>query len=314
MTGVHLLAVIILVTVSCLLIATMIGMIGVIIFIPNTKRYFANINREVGYSTEMSDNFTEGIISESGYGCSVIYRLVKRTFDVIISLTGLTIYFPFMLIIAIFLRLGNKEKAIFRKRKIVGYKGKEIYVYSFQCPKKRNSALYSILHKTGLYNLPMFFNVLKGNLSLVGLSMRDNFDNKSRIRIYDYEKPGMVCLANIFNAQGDMDTFLWDLLYLEKRNIRMDVGIVFGGIMMPTDSYLRKKHLSGNENTLDIRYAGNRMEANADTLEKNESAKNVALICPNCLQELPNGLSKGLVFCPYCGNKVGPVKQDTVKN
>ena len=124
------------------------------------------------------------------------YLIVKRIFDFFISLIALIILFPVFLLIFLLIKLESKGNVIY-KHKRIGLNGKEIYLYKFRSmysdskerleellkdPKvkkeweenfklehdPRITKIGNILRKTSLDELPQLFNILKGDMSLVG--------------------------------------------------------------------------------------------------------------------------------------------------
>ncbi len=107
---------------------------------------------------------------------------MKRMLDIIISFTGLIFLFPLMAIISLIILLDDKGPVFFCQRRIGKY-GKPFMVYKFRTMKVLNSAkegvfepgknsrvtgVGKLLRKTKIDELPQLFNVLIGNMSLVG--------------------------------------------------------------------------------------------------------------------------------------------------
>ena len=125
-----------------------------------------------------------------------IYKITKRIFDFISSFCAIVVLFPIFVLIALLIKLDSKGK-IFFKHKRIGQNGKYIYLYKFRTMyldadkrlekllenpeiKKeweenfklnndpRITKIGKILRKTSLDELPQLFNILKGEMSLVG--------------------------------------------------------------------------------------------------------------------------------------------------
>ncbi len=111
------------------------------------------------------------------------YTQVKRVIDVILSVTGLLLLWPLMLVIAILIKLDSKGPVFFRQKRIG--KGKsEFFILKYRTmridtPKDIPTHLLSnpeayitrvgrFLRKTSLDELPQIFNILKGEMSIVG--------------------------------------------------------------------------------------------------------------------------------------------------
>ena len=126
----------------------------------------------------------------------IIYRFIKRTFDFIISGLSLILLSPIFLLIAVLIKFDSKGK-VFYKHKRIGKNGEYIYLYKFRSmysdskerlekmledPKIRKeweenykldndpriTKIGSILRKTSLDELPQLFNILVGDMSIVG--------------------------------------------------------------------------------------------------------------------------------------------------
>ena len=114
---------------------------------------------------------------------SPVASLVKRGFDVVASLLGLILSSPFFLLIAILIKREDGHSPIYRQERI-GYRGKPFTLYKFRsmticsekdgkpalCQKddKRLTKIGRFLRNHHLDELPQLWNVLKGDMSLVG--------------------------------------------------------------------------------------------------------------------------------------------------
>lgn len=110
-------------------------------------------------------------------------RFIKRFFDIIISLTGILVAGIPMLIIAIIIKCDSKGPVIFKQERL-GHKGKVFNIFKFRTmtvgAEQMGSGVYSfksdsrvtrvgkILRATSLDELPQMFNILKGEMSIIG--------------------------------------------------------------------------------------------------------------------------------------------------
>jgi len=108
--------------------------------------------------------------------------MLKRLLDVVISLSGLVLFFPLFLLIAVFIKLDSKGPIFFRQER-VGQDFKQFRIYKFRTMNLegylagsmitvqgdgRITRVGRILRKTKTDELPQFINVLKGEMSIVG--------------------------------------------------------------------------------------------------------------------------------------------------
>lgn len=107
---------------------------------------------------------------------------IKRVFDLVLTIPGIIILFPVMLVIAILIKIDSPGPIFFRQKR-VGKDEKIFYIYKFRSMvngKKKSKQYFvaendenitnigKILRKSKLDELPQLFNVLKGEMSLVG--------------------------------------------------------------------------------------------------------------------------------------------------
>ncbi|QMV41715.1 sugar transferase [Cohnella cholangitidis] len=172
---------------------------------------------------------------------------MKRVFDLVISIPTLIVLLPVLLFLAVVIKLDSKGPVIF-KQKRSGRNHTLFTIYKFRTMKVdtpdipthllNNPEVYisrvgRILRKTSLDELPQLFNILKGDMSIVGprpalhnqlelISMREQF-NVHRI------PPGLTGWAQI-NGRDDISDEMkaqYDLYYLQNHNLWMDIKIIF---------------------------------------------------------------------------------------
>ena len=178
-------------------------------------------------------------------------RRVKRGVDILTSAVGLVALSPFMGIISVCLKLQNDGPIIFSQERI-GMGGKPFTIYKFRTmtvkaepegpqlavkEDDRTTTVGKFLREHHLDELPQLWNVLKGDMSMVGpRPERQYFIDKimkydSRYR-YLYEiRPGVTSEATSHNGYTDtMEKMLKrldrDLYYLENRSLLMDWKIM----------------------------------------------------------------------------------------
>ena len=179
-------------------------------------------------------------------------RMLKRAIDVIASFCGIVVLSPILLVVwALISCTGGK--AIYKQER-VGYQGKSFMIYKFRTMKKdaeRNGILRteeerkSQMTRLGRFlcvhhldELPQLFNVLIGDMSLVGpRPERKVFIDKilevnpNYVHIYKM-RPGLTSNATLYNGYTDtMEKMLkrleMDLEYLTTRSLWGDLKIVF---------------------------------------------------------------------------------------
>ena len=185
------------------------------------------------------------------------YCFLKRTLDVVLSLVGLIVLSPIFLAVAILIRLESKGSSIFSQER-VGKDGKRFKMYKFRSMVANAEELKDKLHdknemcgpmfkmkedprvtkigkfirKTSIDELPQLFNVLKGEMSLVG--PRPSLP-KEVMKFEDWMmtrlsvKPGLTCYWQV-SGRSDIGFEEWmelDVRYVEERNTLVDVGLIF---------------------------------------------------------------------------------------
>ena len=176
-------------------------------------------------------------------------RLIKRISDIIVVTIGIIIISPLLLVTAILVKLSSPGPVIF-KQKRVGNNRKEFYIYKFRSMKvqeeedynwtkendPRNTKIGSFIRKTNIDELPQFFNILKGDMSLIGpRPERPYFVDKFRDEIPKYMikhhvRPGMTGYAQIYGYRGNTSIkkrIEYDIYYVENWNYFLDVKIFF---------------------------------------------------------------------------------------
>ena len=183
-----------------------------------------------------------------------INRLVKALEDRLIALTILVLISPIMLLIAIGVKLTSPGPIIFKQLRH-GWDGKPIEVYKFrtmhvhqedpgcvtQARKEdpRVTRFGRFLRKTSLDELPQFFNVLQGHMSIVGPrphAVEHNEFYKDQIDDYMKRhkvKPGITGWAQINGWRGETDTLdkmkkrvEYDLYYIDNWSLWFDLKII----------------------------------------------------------------------------------------
>ena len=182
-----------------------------------------------------------------------VNKLFKRTFDVLFSLIVLICMLPFLPIIAIIIKLQSPGP-IFFKQKRTGLNGADFYCYKFrsmhinaeadklQCTENdpRKFAFGNLMRKTNIDELPQFFNVLRGDMSVVGPRPHMLYHTEVYRKLIDkymirhFVKPGITGWAQVTGFRGETKE-LWqmegrverDIWYIENWSIWLDIRIIW---------------------------------------------------------------------------------------
>ena len=188
---------------------------------------------------------------------NVGWNIIKRGFDIIASVTGLILLSPLMLIIAIGVKLSSPGPVLFRQTR-VGFNRKEFQMLKFRSMRingeektawtkdtdPRRTKFGSLIRKVSLDELPQLFNVLKGDMSLIGPRPElpyfvEMFRESVPLYMVKHQvKPGITGWAQVNGYRGDTSVekrIELDLWYIEHWSVGLDVRIllrtVFGGMI-----------------------------------------------------------------------------------
>ena len=176
-------------------------------------------------------------------------KFLKRIFDFQISLAAIGLLLPVFVIIAIAVRLSTKGPAIFRQER-AGKKGMPFMFYKFRTmrvgvdafgpsPKSgddpRLTRVGRFLREYSLDELPQLFNVLKGDMSIVGprplyLSQMAEWNERQKKRLL--VKPGLTGLAQV-SGRGELtreQKLELDVRYVETAGFLTDIKIILATI------------------------------------------------------------------------------------
>ncbi len=178
---------------------------------------------------------------------------MKRFFDIVFSTFVLILIALPLLIIALAIRLTSPGPVLFKQRRY-GFRGEQIIVWKFRSMTVREDSdnvvqakkndpritkLGNFLRRTSLDELPQFFNVLQGRMSVVGPrphAVAHNEFYRGQVKGYMLRhkvKPGITGLAQVNGFRGETDTLdkmesriQYDLNYIRNWSLSLDIKIV----------------------------------------------------------------------------------------
>ena len=191
-----------------------------------------------------------------------LYSFLKRAFDIVASALGLVVLSPLLLVTAAGVRLTSPGPVIYKQLR-VGRNKKEFMMYKFRSMRvdgnadmttwggradSRRTAFGTFIRKCSIDELPQLFNVLKGDMSLVGpRPEREYFVQKFREEVPLYMlkhlvRPGITGWAQVNGWRGDtsiVERIKCDIYYIENWSFLLDLKIlmmtVFKGIINPEE-------------------------------------------------------------------------------
>ena len=199
---------------------------------------------------------------DAQYRARPFHFVVKRIIDIVGSATALLMLSPILLLVVVLIRLDSPGSAIFSQIRW-GMGGRKIRVYKFRSMRTdlcdasgvaqtvrndpRITKIGAVLRRTNIDELPQLFNVLKGDMSLVGprchavgmLAAGLPYEEL----VPDYHKrhamkPGMTGLAQMRRLRGPTDQahkararIAVDMLYVENFSVWLDLKIIWGTVV-----------------------------------------------------------------------------------
>lgn len=177
--------------------------------------------------------------------------LIKRTMDIVGSIVGIIVTSPLMLLMCLIIKLTSPGPLIYKQER-VGLHNQTFWMYKFRSmevqPESEEKKAWTVkndprvtpvgkfMRHTSIDELPQLFNILKGNMSLVGpRPERPFFVEKFREEIPRYMvkhqvRPGLTGWAQVNGYRGDTSIrkrIECDLYYIENWSIGFDIKIIF---------------------------------------------------------------------------------------
>ncbi len=192
------------------------------------------------------------LIFGEGFRKGFLVQLVKRTEDIVLSVFGLLVFSPIILLLSVLIKFTSSGPVFYRQERL-GQGGKPFMLYKFrsmddnaekesgpvwaQTKDPRVTALGRIIRKLRLDEIPQMVNVLKGDMSFVGpRPERLAFvrELKENIPYYDLRfsvKPGItgwaqVCYHYGGTMEGALEKLQYELYYMKNMSLTLDLIIL----------------------------------------------------------------------------------------
>ncbi len=199
-------------------------------------------------------------------------KLLKRVLDLAVAITALIIFLPIMVMVGVLIRAQLGSPILFRQLR-PGLHGKPFTIYKFRtmrdmydshgallADEARLTPLGRLLRRWSLDELPQLFNVVKGDLSLVGprplLMKYLTRYTPEQARRHEV-KPGITGWAQV-NGRNTLtweEKFALDIWYVEHRSIWLDLKIM----LLTVKKVLRAEGISYQENATMPEFMGSEL-------------------------------------------------------
>ncbi len=187
-------------------------------------------------------------------------QFLKRGFDILFSLTVIVFILSWLMpIIAILIKLSSKGPIFFVQERS-GIRNKSFKCFKFRSMRTDNNAEFkqatkndsrvtkigAFIRKTSLDELPQFFNVLIGNMSIVGprphpLKLTEEYSQKvDKYMVRHLVKPGITGLSQVMGYRGETQHDLYlmkmrvrmDRFYIDNWSFYLDLKVVYSTVIM----------------------------------------------------------------------------------
>lgn len=173
-----------------------------------------------------------------------MYKIVKRLIDFVLAFIGIVILSPLFIIVSILIKIDSKGSIIFSQER-VGQFAKPFHIYKFRTMvanaskigptstatnDARITKVGRILRTTSLDELPQLFNILLGNMSIVGFrpGVRGDYtENELKSELFNV-KPGITGYAQV-NGRSSLEPEekrAYEMEYVKKISFLTDIKII----------------------------------------------------------------------------------------
>jgi exopolysaccharide biosynthesis polyprenyl glycosylphosphotransferase len=193
--------------------------------------------------------FDTPLLLSRNQGLSIVNLFIKRAMDIILSLIGIVIASPFMLVIALAIKLYDRGPVLYKQERLTK-DGQPFMIYKFRSMTTNSEAAGARLSSKGdarvtpvgrviraihFDELPQLFNILKGEMSVVGprperAVIADQYTEEIpefilRLKV----KAGLTGYAQVYGKYNTTpyDKLKLDLTYIENYSVWMDIKILF---------------------------------------------------------------------------------------
>jgi exopolysaccharide biosynthesis polyprenyl glycosylphosphotransferase len=176
--------------------------------------------------------------------------VLKRLFDVVVAALGLVVLSPLLLVLALLVRLTSSGPVLLHQER-TGLRGRQFAMHKFRTMREdaeedtgpvwaevddpRRTAVGRFLRRFSLDELPQLWNILAGDMSLVGprperpVFVREFAQRLSRYHDRHQVRPGLTGWAQVNDLRGQTpveDRLLYDLYYIESWSLQFDLKII----------------------------------------------------------------------------------------
>ena len=208
-------------------------------------------------TVEMNNIFGALLLDVNSEVMPVWQRSVKRVIDIVVSLVSLLVFTPMFIVLAVLVKTSSSGPVFFLQERI-GKNGRPFQIIKFRTmvvnaeasgPQLSSSndpritSIGSFMRKTRLDEFPQFYNVLVGDMSLVGPRPERQFYIDQIVKIepqyleLNQVRPGITSWGQVKygyaeNVDQMLDRMKFDLLYLKNRSLSLDIKIMLYTILI----------------------------------------------------------------------------------
>ncbi|MEB8305382.1 sugar transferase [Staphylococcus xylosus] len=171
---------------------------------------------------------------------------MKRLFDIFSSFYAIIIFSPILILVSITIKLESKGPIIFKQDR-PGLKNKLFKIYKFRSMKQDTPNIATdkldpmnyitktgkFIRKTSLDELPQLFNIIKGDMAVVGprpalYNQYELIEKRTKVGVH-LVKPGLTGLAQVMGRDDNTDNqkVQYDKFYIDNQSFKLDMYIIY---------------------------------------------------------------------------------------